>query len=157
MVGIVGHQRIPEAAIPYIREALIEAIDELGGTVVGISSLAAGADQLFSGLVLARGGRLHVIVPSDRYEESFSDQADANHYRNLLSQAERVERLSHAAPSEDAYLDAGHRIVELVDQLVAIWDGRPARGKGGTADVVAYARSRGKLVTVIWPTNVKRD
>jgi hypothetical protein len=38
------------------------------------------------------------------------------------------------------------------DRLYAVWDGKPARGYGGTADVVAEAEKRGIPVTVIWPS-----
>ena len=41
--------------------------------------------------------------------------------------------------------------------LVAVWDGQPARGLGGTADVVAYARQRGVPMEVIWPQGATRD
>jgi hypothetical protein len=43
------------------------------------------------------------------------------------------------------------------DELWAVWDGRPARGYGGTADVVARARDSGIPVRVIWPAGARRD
>ena len=39
--------------------------------------------------------------------------------------------------------------VNDADALLALWDGQAARGKGGTADVVDYARSLGKPVIII--------
>jgi len=42
---------------------------------------------------------------------------------------------------------ASRLMVDAADELFAVWDGQPARGHGGTADVVAYARERGKPVT----------
>ncbi len=42
-------------------------------------------------------------------------------------------------------------------QLWAVWDGQPARGYGGTADVVACARDNGLPVRVIWPDGACRD
>ena len=39
--------------------------------------------------------------------------------------------------------------VNGADVLIAVWDGQPARGKGGTADVVDYAKSLGKPLVVI--------
>ena len=39
--------------------------------------------------------------------------------------------------------------VDGSDVLIAVWDGEPARGRGGTAEVVAYARSLGKPVVLI--------
>ncbi|MFF4619567.1 hypothetical protein [Nonomuraea jabiensis] len=48
-------------------------------------------------------------------------------------------------------------ILEDADLLFAVWDGQPARGYGGTADVVAEARRRGVPVRVIWPEGARRD
>jgi hypothetical protein len=33
-------------------------------------------------------------------------------------------------------------VADQCDALVAVWDGQPARGRGGTADIVAYARKK---------------
>ena len=41
--------------------------------------------------------------------------------------------------------------------VATVWDGLPARGHGGTAEIVAYARTLGKPVTVIWREGVTRD
>jgi hypothetical protein len=48
-------------------------------------------------------------------------------------------------------------MVDHADELYAVWDGQPARGYGGTADVVAYARQRSIPVRVIWPDGAERD
>ena len=40
-------------------------------------------------------------------------------------------------------LQQASRVVELSDIVLAVWNGKPAKGKGGTADVVAYAIRRG--------------
>jgi hypothetical protein len=46
--------------------------------------------------------------------------------------------------------------VDRSDVLLAVWDGQPARGPGGTGDVVAYARARGTPVEVVWPAGAAR-
>ena len=51
---------------------------------------------------------------------------------------------------------AGRLLVERSDRLIAVWDGLPARGPGGTADVVAYARALSRPVTVLWPQGAHR-
>jgi hypothetical protein len=51
---------------------------------------------------------------------------------------------------------ASEHVLDTVDALVAVWDGRPARDYGGTADVVAAARERGLPVTVVWPDGAER-
>ncbi len=47
-------------------------------------------------------------------------------------------------------------LVGLVDELLAVWDGHPARAYGGTADVVAYAERQGTTVRVLWPQGASR-
>ncbi len=54
-------------------------------------------------------------------------------------------------------MTASALMIDTADELYAVWDGEPARGYGGTADVVAYARERGKPVSVIWPDGAYRD
>lgn len=48
-------------------------------------------------------------------------------------------------------------MLERADELIAVWDGQPARGYGGTADVVQAARDKDLPVTVVWPAGVMRD
>jgi len=40
--------------------------------------------------------------------------------------------------------------------MFAVWDGKPADGLGGTADVVGYARERAIPVQVFWPAGLER-
>ncbi|MGH6659024.1 MAG: hypothetical protein ACREBM_05155, partial [Sphingomicrobium sp.] len=51
------------------------------------------------------------------------------------------------------YVMAGRATVAHCDILVAIWDGRPARGRGGTAEVVQLALTRGTAVVHVSPDN----
>jgi hypothetical protein len=53
-------------------------------------------------------------------------------------------------------MDAGRRLVDDADEIIAVWDGKPARGYAGTADVVRYAISRGRPIHVIWPPGAGR-
>jgi hypothetical protein len=40
--------------------------------------------------------------------------------------------------------------------LLAVWDGTPSQGVGGTADVVAFAGERGVPTAVVWPPGSRR-
>jgi predicted Rossmann fold nucleotide-binding protein DprA/Smf involved in DNA uptake len=157
VVGVTGHQDIPDAALAFLEKEITRVLRHLGKDFTGVSSLAAGADQLFAEIVLQLGGHLHVVIPCERYEETFIDRQTFNTFRHLLEKADIVETLKHGTPSEKAFLDAGHRVVELSNVLVAVWDGREARGKGGTADIVHYARERGIDVVVVWPPGIARQ
>ena len=155
-LGVTGHQNIPPIAVDFIRDGVTKIIRNTGNGVVGITALASGADQLFADLVLISKGQLHVVIPCRRYEETFSNKVDLHKFIDLRNRADVVEILDFEEPSEGAFLAAGHRIVELSDLLIAIWDGGPARGKGGTADVVQYANKLRVDVKVLWPPGINR-
>jgi hypothetical protein len=141
-VGITGHQRLEtEEEWLWVTTAMRAQLVKAEPPVIGVTSLAIGADQLLARLVLELGGTIHAVLPFADIERSFS-AADVDAYRELVQQA-TVEMLQVQGSDEDRYLAAGRRVVELSDLMLAVWDGRPAKGKGGTADVVAYAIRRG--------------
>jgi hypothetical protein len=155
IVGVTGHQDVPPAALDYIRRALDTQLSSMA-PLVGVCSLAAGGDQLFAEAILKQGGALNVVIPCWAYETAFSDQTDQEQYARLLKKADDVVRLDYPAPSEEAFFAAGKRVVDMADELIAIWDGQQARGHGGTADIVDYAQGRKKQIIIIWPEGVQR-
>lgn len=154
-VGVTGHQEIPEGVLDYVVDNVSALLASCSPPVSALTSLAAGADQLVAREVLTAGGTLHVVVPSRGYETTLA-RDDLRSYEALVSQAQEVTLLDFPEPSEEAYWAAGRAIVDGCDLLLAIWDGQPARGLGGTADVVAYARDLEKEVRVVWPQGVGR-
>jgi len=65
-------------------------------------------------------------------------------FARLRGAASDQIQLPYPGPSEEAFFAAGREIVEHCDLLFAVWDGAPARGLGGTADIVAFAMDRGR-------------
>lgn len=155
-IGVSGHQRIPPLATVHVESGIAKIVGSSGASLIGVSSLAAGADQMFARKVLEVGGALHVIIPCRGYENTFDNPGDLENFVSLSGLASRIETLKYPEPSEEAFLQAGRRIVDNSDVLVAVWDGRAARGVGGTADIVAYARLQGVKVEVVWPAGVAR-
>ncbi len=141
-MGVTGHQKLPDPGLwTWVSKTLEKELDRISLPLVGVTCLAAGADQLGAECILRRNGELYVVLPFPDIERSFS--GDALHtYRHLLQKASTVEIVDDCPSDEEAYLAAGKRVVDLSDILIAVWDGMPAKGKGGTADVVAYARTR---------------
>jgi len=155
-IGATGHQQLPADAMPFFVEQVHDVVRSCAPPRQLLTSLAAGADQLIARAVLQEGGSLHAIVPSVGYEATLNGD-DRRSYDELLAKANRVTQLSVQQPSEQAYWAAGKEIVDRCEVLIALWDGKAARGLGGTGDVVNYARSRGKDVRVIWPSGVVRS
>ncbi|MCX5113896.1 hypothetical protein OOK13_36705 [Streptomyces sp. NBC_00378] len=156
-IGVTGHRTIPQEAHAHVLAGLRAALCGHEGALEALSSLAVGADQLFADLALARGADLTVVIPSGDYESCFEDAAELARYRALKDRAVREVRLDYPHSTDEAYYAAGAYIADHCDRLLAVWDGRPARGLGGTGDIVTYARSLGRPVTVIWREGVERS
>lgn len=156
-VGVTGHQVMTDRAWDRVRAAMTQVLAGMGPHPIGISSLAVGADQLFARLLLDMGGRLHVVIPCRDYESTFKTQEDLANYTELLGRATKRYRLRARRPSERAFRSAGRRVVRLSDQMVAVLDlSSGTQPKGGTADIVRYARRREKRVHNVWPPDERR-
>ena len=153
-IGITGHQTLAEEVEGLLAAALDNICQDVS-SIVCVCCLAAGADQLAARTVVERGGSLEVVVPCADYESTF-DTSGLESYRALLSLAKRVTQLPYPTPSDEAFLAGGLVVAERADVLVAVWDGEPSRGLGGTADVVEYARQLGLPVSVVWPEGATR-
>jgi hypothetical protein len=141
-VGITGHQKLDDAnAWSWVANVMRGELARMPPPLIAVTSLAVGADQLLARLVLKRGGTIHAVLPFADIERSFAPEHVPAYYE--LAKQATVEVVDTAGSDEDAYLAAGHLVVELSDIVMAVWNGKPAKGKGGTADVVTYARLRG--------------
>lgn len=156
-LAVTGHRDLPEATAEMVRSALeIEISKRANADLIGLSCIADGADTLFADAILAHGGRLYVIVPAQQYRAGLPAEHHAA-YDALIARAAEVIRLDHVESDSQAHMDASVHMITEADELLAVWDGMPARGYGGTADVVAAARERDLPVTVIWPAGAQRD
>jgi hypothetical protein len=145
IVGITGHRVLPDPALwGWVKQELTQFLCRLDPPLVGITSLAIGADQLFAKIILELGGKIIAIIPFADYERTFEDEADLRNYLSLKAAAIRVETLGPFTSDNDAYGQAGKRVTDLCELLIAVWDGEPAQGPGGTGDIVKYAISRQK-------------
>ncbi|MGV9314852.1 hypothetical protein ACWDR0_22095 [Streptomyces sp. NPDC003691] len=154
-IGITGHRIIPPEGHADIRAGLLAAFRRCEEGFEAYSSLAIGADQLFAGLALDCGGTLTAVIPSEDYEDGFAP-GELDSFRAYRRRATREVRLGFRHSTDEAYYAAGAYIADNCDRLLAVWDGGPSRGLGGTADIVHYARDLGKPVTVIWQDGLLR-
>jgi hypothetical protein len=144
-VGVTGHRhlRAPQTVAARCRETL-QGILHDHPDAVACSALAIGADSLFAEAALALGMPLVAVIPFATYADDFTTPDERAQYERLLSSSTEVVRLPHARRSNAAYLAIGRWMVERCNLLVVIWDEQPSAGFGGTADVVALARRKGR-------------
>ena len=153
--GVTGHRILPPSIVDCAITHWSRVLPD-GAHLCGVSNLADGADQLFAAHVLAAGGTLEAVLPCEGYAGSLIAEESRARFDELRRAAATVITMPYPEPSEQAFLAAGQALVDRCDHLFAVWDGRPARGLGGTADIVTYARSRGRPVTVLWVDGVRR-
>jgi hypothetical protein len=146
VVAITGHRDLNDAALA--RRQIEAELARLEPPLIGVSSLAAGADQLFADAVLAAGGTLDVILPGRDYRETLPGDFRGD-FDRLLAAADSVTTLDHETVGKDAYVAAGLAMLERCDVLIAVWDGERSRGRGGTADLVRRARELGIPVRIV--------
>jgi hypothetical protein len=152
IVGFTGHRRLLDVAgaAHAIRGALESLTRRFPGEWIALSSIANGGDRVFVEQARALGLPWHAILPLPRAEfaKDFTPEEWAMVEAKLAS-ADHVRTIGEAGDREESYLDCGIETVHEADVLLALWDGDPARGKGGTADVVQYARSINKPLLIV--------
>jgi len=155
-IAISGHRNLPAPTSRLVEAAIRAALARHAPGMTGISCLADGADQIFARAITDLGGVLEVVVPAARYREGLPADSRAE-YDDLLALAAVTRLLPFIESTSESHMAASELMIDAADELYAVWDGEPARGYGGTADVVAYARGRGLPVRVIWPAGALRD
>ena len=119
-----------------------------------ICGLAEGADTVLATAALAEGWSLVAVLPfaAEEFARDFMAGPARDRFHALLAQASAVSELDgDRRRGGEPYADIGVQVIEQSDLLLAVWDGLPPRGPGGTGDVVAQALERGLPIAVLPP------
>ncbi|MER8184714.1 hypothetical protein [Kitasatospora sp. NPDC094015] len=156
VIAVTGHLDLTAPTVRLVRDALGRLLARHpAAELTGVSCLARGADALFADAVLAAGGRLVAVIPSPAYRDSVG-AGYAPEFDRLRAAAAEVLVLPFPTPGAEAYEAANTELLRRADLLVAVWDGLPGNGRGGTAHMVTTARHAAVPVEVIWPPGSHR-
>lgn len=168
-IGVSGHRELENIeSIKSAVESLMTQIKELVGDenrqtsslaeFVVISSLAKGADQLVTQAAIENlNAKVEFVspLPVEDYRPDFVESQERELFHSFVEMDDNPTILNEhgreqpfSAGSDErkqAYLDAGQYVVESCEILIVIWDGEPAKGLGGTGDVVEYAMKRNRV------------
>src|SRR5256884_8355971 len=119
-IGLSGHQQLgDEATVQFVSQQLRDLLAtyrqmarDKGQEIVACSALALGADQLFVKTALELGIPVEVVIPCAKYAEIFSTSEALDEYHRLLNYCQDVHSLPFDDCSDNAYLAAGHWIVD---------------------------------------------
>jgi hypothetical protein len=174
VIGFSGARRLsqPEAVRAQIAKALLELREIADGELVTISSAAIGADLLFveEALRLDMPWIAVLPFPEDHFfnERDFPDASERERARQKIVGAADREIIrtprdrDEAAESRwrhSAFAGAGFRCVDECDVFIAVIEEAKTGKPGGTAEVVDYARIRGRPILLIDPETqqIKRE
>jgi class 3 adenylate cyclase len=161
-----SNPRFPAQLEPAVLESLRERLKSLN-VGFGYSSVACGSDILFAESLLEAGSELHIVLPYEK-EQFIKDSVEIVRAGNWGARCEAVlERATDVALASDQRLtgstvqfeysnlllfgSAVARAEQLDTTLVplAVWDGKPGDGPGGTAWTIENWRSKGLAVEII--------
>ena len=151
--------RFPEALVPAAGERIVRALTEIGAGPgdLGIAQAASGGDLLFAQACLARGMRLEIYLSRD--EPAFladSVQFAATHWQEDFDGLKnRPDVLFRIMPDDLGPAPEGVDVYDRCSRwtlhtalscgltrvsFIALWDGKPGDGPGGTESMVSLVR-----------------
>ena len=168
-VGVSGHRKeaLPTESLDKlterVRSALALLVDSASAVraqearfytddpprLLFISPLADGADQIAARAALELGFELQVVLPfaAAVYRNELADDTSRESFDELLAKASCVLELTGEHEQRiDAYVMAGRATLAHCDVMLAVWDGLPPRGRGGTGEVVELSVVNGTPV-----------
>ena len=178
-VGIIGHRpnRLAEAArarvaadmetvLTGITAVMGRALNDYAGVYSGkavlalVDSLAEGADRIAARALAAAIGKgegpvsfvLDAVLPftAEEFGKDFAQEPSRSEFLAFLAGARAVLELPGSREAEaSAYEAAAYTVVDQSDVVVAVWDGGPSGGRGGTTDTVEAAARDGRPLVII--------
>ncbi|NKL25412.1 hypothetical protein GFL92_01075 [Rhizobium leguminosarum bv. viciae] len=149
-VGITGHQKRDGIEWGWVRSQIDLVVTGLPRPLIGYTSLAVGADQVFASSLLEQGATLTAVIPIPNYEAFFNGEG-LDLYRSLLNKADQVQLPGNGGDDQEAFFKAGLYVAKHSDLVIAVWDEQEAKGHGGTADVVRYCEDQRIPLIIINP------
>ena len=169
-IGITGHRSLADdpdlaeavgGSIGRVLDGISADADRLSAqgadgrptTLRMVTMLAEGADIIGASEAMRRSMPVAAILPGSvgAYRSTFERQHWLERFNATISSAESVTELPYEVIGAVDYERANRLILSQSDLLLAVWDGKPARGRGGTGAVVQEALDRKIPVVVIDP------
>lgn len=169
-IGISGHRNIDsnDQNLKLLLTKELKKIIDINDNITLLSPLAEGSDRLFVHTAIEVGSdkidKLRVMMPFKK-EEYLKDFESAESKKEFIAMTleqddkkykgigVEVNEVPCSQDKEDGYLKSGQWTANHSDILFVIWDGKPANGKGGTAEIVEFAKIKNKKIVMINPVS----
>jgi class 3 adenylate cyclase len=159
--------RFPDPAAEPVKRRIADVLARLD-VRIGYASAACGADVLFHECLRERGGEGNVVLPFDRGDflktsVLYAGEPWVRRVERVLAECSSVEQATRGGHGGDDHLFSyanrlimgkamlRSRALETEPVLIAVWDGEPNGGRGGTAECIDIWKRTGFPLVVIDP------
>lgn len=157
LIAVVGHADLAPWTLALLEEELrarLAQCAEAGRT--GLVRIGRGLPVAFGRAAKQAGLALVTVVPTLNRVPALLRERDRLAAGELLLLSEQVRLVEYDPADRDACIRADERLLRACARVLAIWDGTASNGHDTTAHLVAYARSHGIDVDVLWPDGAER-
>ncbi|MFF0750558.1 hypothetical protein [Streptomyces sp. NPDC004267] len=157
MIAVVGHEDLRAETSALVERELRVRLERYADPAPGLVRAGSGPSVAFARAVRAAGRRLVVLLPARGALPAPLPPPAVEPARAVTRLADEVRLLAYDPRDRDARVRADEALVRQCDRLLAVWDGSPTDGRDATAHLVAYARTHGVRVEVVWPVGAARS
>ncbi|MFN2098720.1 hypothetical protein [Altererythrobacter sp. MF3-039] len=147
-----------KTATVALREREAEIFDDVEPILRLHTPLATGSDQIAAQSARANDFQVRALLPFkvEEYSQDFQG-TELEQFQEFLNDADNVMTLPGDRSANDAYVLVGKGVIAASDVIIAIWDGEPGNGPGGTAHVVELALREGVPIIHLYIDRAKED
>lgn len=157
VIAVVGHPDLTTPTLAMLEEELYWRLAEFARAgKSGLVRAGRGVPVAFGRAARATGLALVTVLPARNGVPEVLESCDRRAAGELLLLSEQVRLLEYDPSDRSACIGADESVLRSCARLLAVWDGSPSNHRDATAHLVAFARSSGIDVEVLWPEGAGR-
>ncbi|MFC5219987.1 hypothetical protein [Streptomyces coerulescens] len=157
MIAVAGHPDLTASTLAMLEEELRRPLVEFARAgKTGLVRAGQGLPVAFGRAARAAGLPVVTVLPATNGVPDVLGAGDRRAAGELLLLSEHVRLLEYDPSDRGACIGADESLMRSCARLLAVWDGSQSNSGDATAHLVAYARSSGVEVEVLWPDGARR-
>jgi hypothetical protein len=158
VIAVVGHPDLTEPTLALLEEELCARLADFARAgKAGLVRAGQGIPLAFGRAAHKVGLALVTVLPACNGVPAQLAEPDRKATGELLSLSQQVRLLEFDHDSRGACVTADERLLRSCARVLAVWDGSPSNSRDATAHLVAFARSHGVNVEVLWPHGAEHE
>ncbi|MFE6286072.1 hypothetical protein [Streptomyces sp. NPDC057877] len=152
MIAVVGHPHLSSPTLALLEEELRSRLADFAKAGrAGLVRAGKGLPLTVGRAARRAGLSLVTVLPCRDGVPGYPTESDRKAAGELLLLSEQVRLVEYDPSDRASCLAADESLLRACSRVLAVWNGSPSNGRDATAHLVAYARSHGVDVELIWP------